>query len=141
MAKILLLEDDTDQAELMAQYLYQVGHEVRIVSDASVAIEALSSDVFDLAITDIFIRQGGVMVGNGGLRLIGNIRNGKRPDTGATPHDIPIIAISGVLGGPTDDHFLKMADSVGANLRMMKPVHPKQLLAAIEKLLAERDTA
>ncbi len=136
MPDLLILEDDTEQAELLAQILQREGYGVVIAPTADEAMEIVGLRRFDLIIADIFIRQGGVLVGNGGLRLIGFIRNGRRITAKSTPYDVPIIAVSGVLGGPSDMHFLKMARNIGADLHMAKPLYPPDLCDAIERLIA-----
>ncbi|WP_193079237.1 response regulator [Pseudooceanicola spongiae] len=136
MAKILLMEDDQDQAELLALILMREGHEVTVTCDATSAIERIGREHFDLVVSDLFVRQKGVLVSDGGLRLIGYVRNGARTGPEATAFDVPIIAMSGVMGGPTDSHFLKMAEGAGANRRLEKPVSASHLSDVISELLA-----
>ncbi|KAA2314278.1 response regulator [Pseudooceanicola sediminis] len=136
MARILLMEDDQDQAELLAMILIREGHDVTVTADAAAAIDRVGQERFDLVVSDLFVRQKGVLVSNGGLRLIGYIRNGARKGEQATAFDVPVIALSGVMGGPTDSHFLKIAESVGANRRLEKPVSPSYLNDVINELLA-----
>ncbi|QPM92240.1 response regulator [Pseudooceanicola algae] len=139
MARILVMEDDEDQADCLAECLVRMGHKVDIALTSDKAIGAVDTGAFDLVVADIFIRERDVMVGNGGLRLIRHIREGGR-GAPATCRDVPVIAMSGVLGGPTDGHFLALAGQAGADLELQKPILPARLSEAIESLLLPRET-
>lgn len=138
MKQILLMEDDVDQSELLAAILIREGFDVTRCSDANEAMDQISVRRFDLVISDLFVRQSDVLVANGGLRLIGFVRNGKRSGEQGTDFHAPIIAVSGVLGGPTDGHFLKIAGDLGANLQLQKPLDPMFLVEQVNRLIAER---
>ncbi|MBT9384975.1 response regulator [Pseudooceanicola sp. CBS1P-1] len=135
MARILLMEDEVDQAVMLSLIIEKRGHQVDIAASADEAIAKADATAYDLVITDLFVQQKGVQVGSGGLRLIGFLRNGTRTGPVATERSVPIIAMSGVLGGPSEGHFLKIAETTGANIRLEKPVPPQKLHAAIDDLL------
>ncbi|MCK6450710.1 MAG: response regulator [Alphaproteobacteria bacterium] len=63
MAKILLAEDDPAVREFVRRALAHSGHDVTAVDDGLAAIEVLSTDQFDMLITDI------VMPGMDGIAL------------------------------------------------------------------------
>ncbi len=63
MAKILLAEDDPAVREFVRRALVHSGHDVTAVDDGLAAIEVLSTDQFDMLITDI------VMPGMDGIAL------------------------------------------------------------------------
>ncbi|SNY48306.1 Response regulator receiver domain-containing protein [Pseudooceanicola antarcticus] len=136
MALILLLEDEFDQAVLFQEYLSREGHETRICTGAREAMQYLAATPHDLVITDIFVRDRGAVVPDGGLRLIGSIRRAWKPEGCATPANVPILAVSGAFDGPSKEYFLEQAQAIGADLALPKPVEPEALHEALEKLLS-----
>jgi len=63
MAKILIAEDELAVREFVSRALAHNGHEVTAVDDGLKALEAVSTDAFDLLVTDI------VMPGLDGIAL------------------------------------------------------------------------
>ena len=136
MAHILLMEDDLDQAFLFAEYLRRAGHEVAHAESANAALELLDGRSFDMIVTDIFVRSGAASLPDGGLTLIGRVRNREMMAFGAHP-PMPIIAISGGYATAQPD-VLTLAKSVGADMCFSKPVELDLLVEEVERLLTER---
>ena len=67
---ILLVDDDTVLAELWQQYLVGQGHRVDCCGTVADATVLLHSKVYDLLIVDIFLRQDGEILAEGGVTLI-----------------------------------------------------------------------
>ena len=135
MALIPLLEDEYDQAVLFQEYLSREGHETRACTGAREAMEHLSSEAHDLIIADIFVRDRGEVVPDGGLRLIGSMRRVWKPEGCATPADVPILVVSGAFNGPSRGYFMDQAVAIGADMALPKPVEPEELRAALSRLL------
>ena len=71
---ILLVDDDTVLAELWQQYLVGQGHRVDCCGTVADATVLLHSKVYDLLIVDIFLRQDGEILAEGGVTLINRVR-------------------------------------------------------------------
>ena len=56
--RILLVEDDEDSAEMMVCFLKREGHRVQTAGDVGTALEAATSGMFDLLISDICLPDG-----------------------------------------------------------------------------------
>jgi CheY-like chemotaxis protein len=61
--RILVADDDPPILELLGEYLATRGHDVHLVSDGEMALNALQADDFDLLLTDL------KMPGQDGLSL------------------------------------------------------------------------
>src|SRR2546429_9718221 len=55
--RVLVVDDERSMRELLAIMLRQAGHDVTVADGGTAAIEALNSDAFDLAITDLRMRE------------------------------------------------------------------------------------
>ncbi|MEO0362651.1 MAG: response regulator, partial [Pseudomonadota bacterium] len=66
MSKIVVMEDDEVQAEMLAESLNLMGHEVTRRRNAEEALEAVLAEPPDLLITDIFVKQDDRIGSNGG---------------------------------------------------------------------------
>jgi len=54
-AKILLVDDDPEVAEVLALMLRKIGYQVMVVNSGQEALDAFSSDDYDLVITDLYM--------------------------------------------------------------------------------------
>jgi len=50
--RIVILEDDLDQAELLTAWLEEAGHQTTIYSDGTLFIRAYTKDSYDLVLLD-----------------------------------------------------------------------------------------
>lgn len=122
MARILIVDDESQIRALLRRLLEGAGHRVEEAADGDEGAALLEANGSDLVITDI------VMPGQEGLGFIRNMRR--------TYPDTKIIAISG--GGRIGaDAYLPLAQDLGAVRTFSKPFKNAELLEAIEELLAE----
>ncbi len=97
--------------------LESAGYEVREAPNGRVAIEELSRRPARVMITDIFMPE------QEGIETIRIARK--------TYPDLGIIAISGAAG----EHYLKMAQLLGATASLLKPFHLKDVLETVRATL------
>lgn len=121
MANILLIEDEVLLRRVIVTALSHVGHTVREAKDGRNAMQYWQCDPPDLVITDIFMPE------SDGLEIIMALRR----INVATP----IIAISGHSGD--SGHYLKVAQSLGAQRTLAKPFSVDELLVAVADILAD----
>lgn len=128
MARILVMEDDEQQLELIRYMLTRAGHSVTSTIDATEAYCTFCNRSFDLVVTDIVVRKEGAPFPDGGTTLIRRIR------TGMTGKHTPIIAVTGARAM---DHP-RTIQSVGAEWVsevIRKPFEASQLLTAVDAAL------
>lgn len=120
MPRILVIEDDEQVRSTLRGVLERDGFTVSEASGGAIGVEFCYENPPDLVITDIF------MPDKDGLETISDIRR-DRPD-------MKIIAISGgdVRFGRD---YLPTAKAFGADDILHKPVHPRDITAAVRKLL------
>lgn len=137
---VLLMEDDLDQLNLLAETFSSAGYDVAKTQSASDALEIVKQNQFDLVITDIFVQRNGYYTSDGGIFLIGKLRgpeiNAKHPWC----KEVPIIAISGGTAFPGQEHLLNTTESVGATLSVAKPIDSKELLKISKDLIDDART-
>jgi CheY-like chemotaxis protein len=121
MARILLIEDEQPVRDLIHLVLERVGHEVVDAPDGSVGAALFHARPPDLIITDI------LMPVKEGLAVIREVKR-DHPST-------PILAMSGG-SSRTDYDPLPVAEMLGADRTMSKPLDLPALLQAVEELLA-----
>ncbi|WP_417721365.1 response regulator transcription factor [Salipiger sp.] len=140
MARILILEDDAEFAELLSLDLRDMGHEADIIDSGFLALQMLADRDYDLLIADIFIWKDGQSTSDGGLLVAGRLRIlriMKRDDKRAR---IPVLAISGAMVHPGNEHILRVARNIGADDVLAKPFTPAELHEKIDALLASGPT-
>ena len=120
--KILLVEDHPANVEMLTMGLEFLGYAVTVAGDGNEAVEMAASQLPDLIVMDILLPN------VNGLEATARIRS--NPKTRA----IPILAAT-ALAMPGD--MEKCLES-GCDAYLAKPFTPKQLAAAIEKLLKDR---
>ena len=120
--KILLVEDHPANVEMLTMGLEFLGYAVTVAGDGNEAVEMAASQLPDLIVMDILLPN------MNGLEAASRIRS--NPKTKA----IPIFAAT-ALAMPGD--MEKCLES-GCDAYLAKPFTPKQLAAAIEKLLKDR---
>lgn len=121
MANILLIEDEELLRRVIVTALNQGGYTVREAKDGRNAMQHWQGDPPDLVITDIFMPE------SDGLETIMALR---RVNVAT-----PIIAISGHPGDSV--HYLKVAQSLGAQRVLAKPFSVDELLVAVADVLAD----
>ena len=122
MNKIALIADDSSTVRKFVSFaLKSMGIEVVAASDGIDALEKLSTESFDLIITDLNMPH------LDGYELISSIREIK------DYKEIPIIILSSESG----EEDQSKGFSVGANSYMIKPFDAKKLQYEVSKFLSE----
>lgn len=117
MDRILLVDDDKELAELLADYLRAENYDVALAFSAEEAIQLFEqNETFSLAVFDI------MMPGMSGLELLQQIRPSSK---------LPIIMLTGK--GSDIDRILGL--EMGADDYLPKPCNPRELLARIRAVL------
>ena len=121
MARVLVIDDDEVTRTLVKRMLAGEGHQVEEALDGTEGLRLFGKSQPDLVLTDIN------MPGLDGHDVIAAIR--------VLHADVPIIAISGGGATPKDELLLKASD-LGAVEIIMKPFEFRQLVGAVERVLA-----
>lgn len=118
-ARLLIVDDNTDAAETLADLLRVLGYEVRCASDGASAFGVLDGYVPDLALLDIGLP------GEDGYALAQRLRADPRMAKAK------LVALTG-YGSDTD-----RARAFGASFdeHLVKPVAVDRLMAVLEELL------
>lgn len=118
--EIILIEDDPDVLDLLAQLLRAKGHMVKTAPDGETALKLVSAGAIR---PDIILADYNLPNGMNGLQLLAKIRE-------MLHHPVPGI----ILTGDISTRFLAeiaLQDCV----QLSKPVQPPELASAIERLL------
>lgn len=120
--RVLVVEDDDDNRELLAELLRLEGHAVEAVPDAERAMALAAARPFDALVADVGLP------GMDGLELARELRR-------RTPH-LAVVAVSGYGDVP------ELADARGRDVDavVVKPADPKRLLAALDGAVRARRT-
>jgi len=122
MAHILLIDDDSTVRYALKQVLERAGHRVDEAADGQIGIARYTQGRQDLVVTDI------IMPNKEGIETIIALRR--------MAPELRIIAMSG--GGRTGNRdFLAMAEKIGAAKVIAKPFRPKELVEAVNVVLAK----
>ncbi|WP_373003582.1 response regulator transcription factor [Sulfurimonas sp.] len=116
MLKIAMVEDDTELAEVLTQYLSKFNISVTNYEDPFIALSAIALEEFDLIILDL------TLPGMDGLEVCKEL---------VTKYDIPII-ISSARSDITDK---VIALELGADDYLPKPYDPRELEVRIKTIL------
>ena len=84
MAKILVVEDESELANIIAEHLRSEGHLVILESNGSKALERAGLEAFDLLILDL------MLPGLDGLEVARRLRR----SSGATTATVPILMLT-----------------------------------------------
>lgn len=121
MASLLLVDDDHDMTEALAELLIDEGHKVRVAPDGERGLELLFAEHPDLVLCDVEMP---VLDGPGMARRV------LAHNAGA--EKIPLILLSGVAD------LRRLARELGTPYYLGKPYTVDQLLAVIDRALVER---
>jgi CheY-like chemotaxis protein len=119
-ASVLLVEDDDDNRELMAEVLTAAGYTVHSVASGSDALRTLSERSVDVVVTDLG------MPGMGGLEMA---RAAK-----AIAPAVPVVVVTGW----TEREDVERARGREVDAVLLKPVDPEALTEAVAGSLASR---
>ncbi|HZZ12122.1 MAG TPA: response regulator [Paraburkholderia sp.] len=116
---ILLIEDHVDTADVMAQLIRSLGHEVTVVGRVDDALAATQLQSFDLVVSDVGLPDGT------GLDFVKAFREHS---------DAPAVALTGF--GTDDD--VRRCLSAGFTSHLTKPVNFDQLETMIESAVNQK---
>jgi DNA-binding response OmpR family regulator len=119
MSRILVVEDDTDIADLLRHYLEKAGHVVDRLSSGGAVLARLKAQRPDLVILDVMLPE------LDGLLVCQAMRS--NPDTAA----IPVIMLT--ARGEEAERIAGL--ELGADDYVTKPFSPKELAARVAALL------
>jgi len=121
VARILVVDDESEIRSLVSRILKQAGHEVIEAADGNEGTRLFRENLPELLITDI------IMPEKEGIETIMELRR-----------DFPnvkIIAISGGGKALARDTCLRFAKGLGANGALAKPFSRQELLDAVQEVL------
>lgn len=125
MARILVVDDDPDVGRTVQTMLSGTGHEVTYQRQSRHAITALSSEVFDLVISDVFMPD---------LDRVQLVLEARK----ISPHTKILLMTGGARYFPSGSdelsNIIVRAELFGASLTIGKPFRKQQLLDAIAGL-------
>jgi CheY-like chemotaxis protein len=121
--RVLLVDDNIDNLELLAIILEQYGIEVVTAASAAEAIQAIAQSIPDILISDI------AMPLEDGYSLIRQIRK-LPPEQGGL---IPAIALTAYA--KNEDRLLAL--EAGFQMHLPKPIDPNELIAVVMKLVQQ----
>jgi len=126
MKNILLVDDEESIRKMVRAVLSDEEYVFTEANNGAEALEILESAEFDLIITDV------IMPDCDGIELVMTVRK-KLPD-------IKVIVMSGG-GRVRADHYLNLAEKLGAARVFEKPFNTTELRETVRELLAETDSA
>lgn len=120
LTKIMVVDDDPDLRQLLAQYLNRHGYDTLLVDDCNDLFQRITKFSPDLIVLDRMLPSGD------GVEACRNLR--------AHNEDIPIILLTG--RDETADRIIGLES--GADDYIGKPFDPRELLARIETVLRRK---
>jgi CheY-like chemotaxis protein len=118
--RILAVDDEEDNVELVRYMLETAGAEVSTADSAEKALELLETGKFDLMISDIGLPD------QDGLHLMREVRA-----RGFAESRLPAIALTGYAG----NHDVRLVKAAGYQRHLAKPVDATDLLRAAVELV------
>ncbi len=114
--RILMIDDDTQLSEMVAQYLGARGLEVVTAADAASGLAELARDRFDALVLDLMLPD------QDGFDVCRAVRAGG---------EVPILMLT--ARGDEDDRIVGL--ELGADDYLPKPFNPRELLARLRAIL------
>ena len=115
-ARVLIIEDDPNVAEVVGRYLLREGYEVEIATDGVTGLERALSDPPELVVLDLMLPN------LGGLEVCKRLR-------AAAP--VPVIILTAL--GEEADRIVGL--ELGADDYVAKPFSPRELTARVKAVL------
>ena len=122
MNNVLLVDDDVELAEMLADYLRRDGFDVQVVHDGVTGVAKALSGRYGIVVMDV------MMPGMSGIEALGRIRLHSR---------IPVL----MLTGKGDDVDRILGLELGADDYVPKPSSPRELAARIRAILRRTQTS
>ena len=114
--RILLIEDDSRLAAMVAEYLGQAGYRVEVAASGKAGLERLGREPFDAAVLDLMLPD------MDGLEVCRSLRQ-RSP--------LPILMLT--ARGDAADRIVGL--EIGADDYLPKPFEPRELLARLRAIL------
>lgn len=118
--RVLIVEDQRDQAEVAARLLRHYGHEVTVAFDGAEALAKLEVDRPDVVLLDLGLPR------MDGWQLARRVNEQWGPASDKRPL---LVAITGY----GDEEARRRSAQAGIDLHLTKPVDPKQLRSLLER--------
>ena len=115
MARVLVIDDNTVNLDLMLYLLRAFGHEASGESDGLAGLDALRSNAFDVVLADI------LMPGIDGYEFAKRVRNELRSN-------VPLVAVT-ALAMPGDRERIT---SSGFDGYLAKPIEPRTFASQVD---------
>jgi two-component system, OmpR family, response regulator CpxR len=116
MNKILIIDDDEELCELVAEYLTVEGFETKAVHDGTAGLELALSGDYDMAVLDVMLPK------MNGFDVLRNLRASSR---------LPVL----MLTARGDDMERIVGLEIGADDYLPKPFNPRELVARLRAIL------
>lgn len=133
------MDDDAEFAFQLRTWFEKQGYMVTWCRSASEAIKLIYLDSFDLVVTDIYIRENGMVLADGGISLINELRIFRASDGKNQTNHIPIIAVSSAVNYTGNKKILQTALNVGAHYALSKPLDYSELTSCLEKIASKEE--
>jgi two-component system response regulator CpxR len=116
MNKILIIDDDEELCELVAEYLTVEGFETKAVHDGQTGLEAALTGDYDMAVLDVMLPK------MNGFDVLRNLRASSK---------LPVL----MLTARGDDMERIVGLEIGADDYLAKPFNPRELVARLRAIL------
>ena len=120
MAKVLIVDDDTELCELVTEYLEQEGYSVESVFDGKAGLQRAGCGDHDLIVLDV------MLPGLNGFEVLRQLRD---------VSDVPVIMLT--ARGEEVDRVVGL--EMGADDYLPKPFSPRELTARMRAVLRRSD--
>ena len=115
-SRVLLVDDDQELCELLADYLQQQGFQVHAVHDGDTALPEIERQAYDAVVLDI------MLPGTQGLDILRKLRESSH---------IPLVMLT--ARGEDTDRIVGL--ELGADDYLPKPCNPRELVARLRAVL------
>lgn len=122
MARVLIVDDEESDRLLQRAILERAGHDTFLAADGEEALTQSRENAIDVVVTDLQMPR------VHGFELIDLLRD-------VSPRPV-IVALSG-----TGPYQLEMANALGAEFSLPKPIRSEDLVAIVEQAVAARARA
>jgi len=116
MNSILIIDDDEELCELVAEYLTVEGFETKAVHDGQTGLDAALTGEYDMAVLDVMLPK------MNGFDVLRNLRTSSR---------LPVL----MLTARGDDMERIVGLEIGADDYLAKPFNPRELVARLRAIL------
>ena len=115
--RIVILEDDLDQAELLTAWLEEAGHQTKVYSDGTLFVRAYTKDSYDLVLLDWMVPN------MSGIDVLKHLRS-------QIDNVVPVVFIT---QKDTEENIVEALEA-GADDFMAKPVRHLETMARVNAI-------